>query len=89
MMIKESCIELQDSFFVSASIGIKKKDFVMRKFLARAFLGMFLIFCVNYCLAEQEISLHVGLNGITFLTSGTLGLPGVLLLYGISALEFL
>lgn len=61
----------------------------MKKFLGRAIMGMILIFCANYCLAAQEISLHVGLNGVTFLTSGTLGLPGVLLLYGISALEFL
>lgn len=61
----------------------------MKKFLFRAILGFFLILCANYCLAEQGISLSVGLNGITLLTSGTLGLPGVLLLYGISALKFL
>lgn len=61
----------------------------MKKFLVRAILGMILILCANFCLAEQGISLHVGLNGIAFLTSGTLGLPGVLLLYGISALKFL
>jgi len=61
----------------------------MKKFLFRAVLGMFLIFCINHILTYQGISLSVGLNGITFLTSGALGFPGVCLLYGIVALEFL
>ena len=61
----------------------------MKRFFVRAVLGMFIIFCTNQYLAEQQISLYVGLNEISFLTSGTLGLPGVLLLYGISALKFL
>ena len=61
----------------------------MKNFFARAILGMILIFAANYLLSEQGISLYVGLNGITFLTSGSLGLPGVLLLYGITALKFL
>lgn len=61
----------------------------MKKFLLRAILGTLLVFCVNSALTYQGISLHVGINGITFLTSGTLGLPGVALLYGIVALKFL
>lgn len=61
----------------------------MKKFLVRAILGMLLIFCINQFLTYKGISLSVGLNEITFLTSGALGFPGVCLLYGITALKIL
>ena len=61
----------------------------MKKFLIRAIIGMLLVFCINSILTYQGISLKVGLNVITFLTSGALGFPGVALLYGILALEIL
>ena len=59
----------------------------MKKFFVRAILGMLLIFCINQYFTYKGISLCVGLNEITFLTSGTLGFPGVALLYGITALK--
>ena len=52
-------------------------------FLVRAIVGCALIFFANEFLTAQGISAHVGLNPMTFLTSGTLGIPGVALLYGI------
>lgn len=55
----------------------------MKKFIFRAIAGMLIIFFVNYFLEYKDIPLGVGLNGVSFLTSGTLGLPGVGLLYGI------
>lgn len=58
-------------------------------FIIRAILGMGLIFFVNQYLEYQGISLGVGLNGISFLTSGILGVPGVALLYGILAYRIL
>ena len=67
----------------------KEKFFDMKKiqilvnFTVRAILGMGLIFFVNYFLEQQEIAIKVGLNAISFLTSGVLGLPGVALLYGL------
>lgn len=61
----------------------------MKKFLVRAFCGLLAIYGINQFFAEQGILLQVGLNEITFLTSGTLGFPGVALLYGIMALKFL
>ena len=61
----------------------------MKKFLLRAVLGCLLIFCVNQVLSYQGISVSVGLNIVSLLTSGTLGLPGVFLLYGIMALQVL
>lgn len=61
----------------------------MRKFFIRACLGMVLIYGINEFMVSQGIALHVGMNAISFLTSGSLGLPGVALLYGIIAFNFL
>lgn len=52
-------------------------------FIIRAILGSGLIIFINqYILTDQKI-LNVGLNALSVLTSGTLGIPGVCLLYGI------
>ena len=61
----------------------------MKKFLVRGIVGMILVFCVNQIFTYGGISLSVGINPITFLTSGTLGFPGVALLYGIVAFQIL
>ncbi|KMZ54528.1 pro-sigmaK processing inhibitor BofA family protein [Dorea sp. D27] len=53
-------------------------------FIIRAILGIAIIFFVNEFLSGKGISLHVGMNPVTFLTSGVLGIPGVALLYGIT-----
>jgi len=55
----------------------------MKNFIFRAIFGMGFIFLLNTYLAYRDISLNVGLNGVSLLTSGFLGLPGVGLLYGI------
>lgn len=52
-------------------------------FFVRALIGMAIIFFVNYFLDSQGIEASVGMNGVSFLTSGILGIPGVALLYGI------
>ena len=54
------------------------------KLLVRGIIGLAVIFFVNEFLYGQGISAVVGINPITFLTSGTLGFPGVALLYGIT-----
>lgn len=56
---------------------------IIVNFLIRALVGMALIFFVNEFLSSRGIDTGVGLNAVTFLTSGTLGIPGVALLYGI------
>ena len=53
-------------------------------FFIRAIVGFAIIFFVNEYLAGKGIGLHVGMNPLTFVASGTLGVPGVALLYGIS-----
>lgn len=53
-------------------------------FFVRIIVGIALAFFVNEFLSYQGISVQVGINPITVLTSGILGVPGVALLYGIS-----
>ena len=52
-------------------------------FVIRAILGMGLIYFINQYLLPGDNALNVGLNAVSFLTSGSLGIPGVCLLYGI------
>lgn len=42
-----------------------------------------MIFFVNEFLSMKEIQVSVGLNAVSFVVSGALGIPGVGLLYGI------
>lgn len=69
---------------------MKKKigNFILR-FLVRAIVGMALIFIINQYVLPADSSINVGWNPVTFLTSGTLGIPGVCLLYGITWYQFL
>lgn len=53
-------------------------------FVARAVVGAVLIYFVNQFLVSKGIVTNVGINPITMATSGTLGVPGVVLLYGIT-----
>ena len=52
-------------------------------FFVRSVIGIALIFFVNEFLSLQGISVSVGMNPGTVLTSGILGVPRVALLYGI------
>ena len=52
-------------------------------FFIRAIVGMALIFFINQYVLPDDSSINVGLNAVSPLTSGTLGIPGVCLLYGI------
>lgn len=62
----------------------EKRPGIIVNFFVRAFIGVCTIFFVNEFLAYQGINVAVGMNLFSFLTSGTLGFPGVVLLYGIS-----
>lgn len=62
----------------------ERKSHIVVNFLIRAVLGCAMIFFVNEFLEFENVTLQVGLNPLTFLTSGFLGTPGVALLYGIT-----
>lgn len=56
---------------------------VLINFILRGVLGLFLIYFGNYFLAERIPELALGYNFLNFLTTGLLGVPGVMMLYGI------
>lgn len=58
-------------------------------FIIRAIIGMALIFFIDRFVLPADSSINVGLNPVTFLTTGTLGIPGVCLLYGIVCYKIL
>lgn len=61
----------------------ENRSSIVVNFIVRAVVGLGVIFFTNEIFASKGISVAVGLNGLSLLTSGTLGLPGVCLLYGI------
>lgn len=65
---------------------MKDKKLFLVNFIIRAILGLGLIFFTNQFLEYKEIAMEVGINAVSFLTSGFLGVPGVALLYGIVAI---
>lgn len=65
---------------------MKKYSFIIQG-LVRAVAGVGMILCINQIFKELEIALSVGVNPVSVLTSGILGIPGVLLLYGMIAYQ--
>ena len=63
--------------------ALRRKTEWLLNMLLRAVLGMVMIFFVNEFLAGRGIETCVGINVITFLTSGILGFPGLAALYGL------
>ena len=55
----------------------------------RSILGTILMYFANSMLAASGISLGVGINAVTVLTSGILGLPGIAALYAIGFYKIL
>lgn len=58
-------------------------------FLLRMVFGAIGIQLINGFLLSQNIFVFVGLNGITLLTVGSLGISGLGLLYAVAALGIL
>ena len=67
----------------------EQKSHILVNFLVRAIIGIAIIFFVTEFLASKGISAQVGMNPVTFLTSGVFGIPGVALLYGITIYQIL
>ena len=67
---------------------MKEQSGILR-FLVRAVLGMVLIYVINQFVLPETSSLKVGMNLLAFLASGTMGVPGVGLLYGILLYQIL
>ena len=52
-------------------------------FVMRCVLGTIAMYFINTVLTGANINLNVGINALTVLTSGFLGIPGLFMLYGI------
>lgn len=66
---------------------LKQKMQVFLEFLLRLGVGTVTILWMNHILLKQGIRWSVGINFWSLLTSGILGIPGVLLLFVILALQ--
>lgn len=62
---------------------IKSKAEWIINLILRGVAGMLGIYFVNMLVAGSLPEISLGYNGITFLISGILGMPGVLLMYGL------
>ena len=68
---------------------IRKKTEWMLNILMRGILGAVAIYFINDALQGMGVPVEVGINPITVLTSGILGFPGVVALYGIGIYKIL
>ena len=64
---------------------IKQRFDLIVNFALRIVAGLLGIYILNIVLGNFSIDMTVGLNGLTALTVGLLGLPGFVLLYALSA----
>ncbi len=69
--------------------AIRKKLEWLLNVVMRSILGTIAIYFINIILGTFGISLGVGINAVTILTSGILGIPGLLALYGIGIYQLL
>ena len=69
--------------------AVRKKVEWLLNLVLRSILGTIAIYFVNGALASVGISLGVGINATTVLTSGILGIPGFVALYGIGLYRIL
>ncbi|MCM1099771.1 MAG: pro-sigmaK processing inhibitor BofA family protein [Clostridium sp.] len=71
-------------------IGVlrNKMEWLLNVFM-RAILGTVAMYFINSALSSAGISLGVGINAVTVLTSGILGLPGLVALYGLGIYKLL
>lgn len=68
---------------------MKRKMESLLNVLMRSILGTIAIYFVNGALAGMGISLGVGINPLTVLTSGILGFPGLVAIYGVGFYNYL
>ena len=56
---------------------------LLLNFGIRAVFGMIVVCLINSWMAGSGMEAGVGINPVSFLTTGFLGMPGVALLYGL------
>lgn len=66
----------------------RKKEWILN-FVLRSVLGTIAIYYLNLLSIQYNVGMEVGINLTTVLTTGILGIPGVIGLYGINLLYIL
>lgn len=84
----EWVIGLVTSFVIVVAVLKSKANMVFR-FLVQGAVGGIMIYGVNEFLRLQSIPSIIALNPLTFLTVGSLGFPGVVLLFLIQFLNMI
>ncbi len=69
--------------------AIRKKMEWLLNMVMRSILCTIAIYFMNIALGTFGISVGVGINAVTVLTSGILGIPGLFALYGIAIYQML
>lgn len=69
---------------VLAIVFFKNKMEILLNFVLRAVVGITGLYFMNLFLTGQGLFMTVGINPITVSAVGVLGLPGFVMLYGIS-----
>lgn len=69
--------------FIVVCVMRKRPDIIM-DFIFRGFVGITAVYLLEMVLSVWNHQLDVGINGVTFVINGFLGLPGFLLLYGLA-----
>lgn len=63
---------------------VKKRPDLLVDFGLRAVIGTAGIYLLDFIFKSKGYHINVGINGVTFLANGLLGLPGFILLYGLA-----
>ncbi|MBH1941011.1 pro-sigmaK processing inhibitor BofA family protein [Mobilitalea sibirica] len=63
---------------------IKRRPDLIVDFGLRAAIGTAGIYLLDFILRSRGYDFTVGINGLTVLTNGLLGLPGFIMLYGLA-----
>ena len=83
MMIVAACI------FVLLIGAFRRKNEWIINFVLRTVSGTVAIFFIIGFLVSKGIGIAIGINPLTILTSGILGFPGLIMLYGINLYKIL
>jgi inhibitor of the pro-sigma K processing machinery len=69
--------------FIAVCVIRRRPDLIV-DFGLRASIGTAGIYLLDLILRSKGFDINVGVNGVSVLTNGLLGLPGFLLLYGLA-----
>lgn len=83
MMIVAACI-----FVLLIGAFRKQKEWIIN-FVLRAVTGTAAAFFINGFFVSKGVLIAIGINPITVITSGILGFPGLIMLYGINLYKIL